>query len=614
MKTTELYANRGWDRADLDLDKLAKLAFSIKTSGWQDAHPVVYETLPDGRSEIVWGHRRTLAAVVAEMSNGAETVEDMAAFIETLVTETVEAVVCPVCGAEVDVDLDYCDGCRADLYTYNEETDDTVFIGVNGYIERADMQHLIRDYNTIIHGTEIEVPAQEMEYVSELDSQLKLIGDGLNREDADVVGLSRAIYRAVQMGVTGKVIAGLGMSDNEVASYLAIAQLPKEIGQMVADEQLAFSIPRLIMQVEGHKREALLAMIQPHITVSMVTYYVNRLRDFGIDQPDMLSSPAINNHRKIVALIFNDMLREDPVGTWVHVLKATEVPIPENINELIPEIGCEACPLMGKITQLPKISARGGGYRCQHGEATWCIHNSEQVVADYRVRDRADVHYDNEHYFSSFELASEAYGIVSTETGEEADAAEDTRPIDKQRETIQHFMEAQKEMSGRQHPFATTCESCGYHLNESPVKSNPDAPHCAWAGKRANIEMGALVDEKGYTIPHCLQYMPILDFVEMIPESEVGGLAPGVLVRVLEQLTGVLLMRSVPPLRRLTGVPFKSSERYLDWFDNRLSENSLTPGQVGTLIQWLAAEVDLSNDKPAVLQLASGRTGEFRGL
>jgi hypothetical protein len=610
MKTTDLYANRGWDRTDLDIETLARLALSIKTSGWQEAHPVVYETLPNGRREIRWGHRRTLAAAIAAMSDGLETVEDIVEFITRLATEKMAGDVCPACGSAVTADNETCPACHVDLYAQSEDSE-AVFLGVEGDVDVVNSHHLVEAYDTFIHQVEVEVPAQELSYVDEATSQLALIQDGIGREDADVLGLSKAIYRAVTLGASREKIAELGLTDNEVQSYLAIAQMP-EFGEMIANDELAMSIPRLVFQLEDkNQREAVLNLIYPRIRVGTVEGYIKSIKSYTVPQPDMLASPAVNNHTKITAFMFDKWMAEDPVKLWMAIASGN-AQVPENIYELMPELSCSNCPLNGKLRKLPKIhTSMGGGYGCQREkDPQGCIYNATAVYADYRVKSAADLEFSDAMYFSTVELAAAAYNAIAV-NDEKPEAVEDTRPIDQQRAVIATFMLEQAKANGREHPFATSCDTCGYHLDASPVKSAPDAPHCAWAGKRATVKMELLKDEKDYTIPRCLQYTPLLQFGEMVPPTDPGTVPEPALERLIDQLAGQLEYANVPPLRRLTGVPLSATERHLGWFRERLAESNLSIKQKATLVLWLSFELDLNERRKAVLQLPVGRVGYF---
>ena len=620
MKTSELSKNRGWDRADLDAVKLAKLAWSMKVGGWAAGHPVTYETLGDGHKEILWGHRRTLAAVLAVGSadehRNVQDIDEMVAYIEGLVVRTVERDVCPSCGEAVDRQGSrWCQNCREILY--KDDYDGTVptWLGVIGPVEEFDISILIKDYNEIIQTADVDVPAEEIAYHSDLFSQLSLIGDGLGREDSDVLGLAAAIARAHELGGTKAEIGKLGLTDNEVQAYLAINVLPPKIGLLIASGQLALSVPRIIAKLsDANQRAAVCKMVYNQTTVSAVESYVKKLKEYKIPAQDMFASQYANNVAAVEAYVVTEALESDPENFWYNFLSRARTIVPEDIATLVPQVSCENCPLKGKLKDLPEIhTSTSGGYQCQKNlDATWCYLAGPEVYADYRVNETADREYPRLKFFSTFELAKEAYDSLEMESVTETAGEEGVqRPIDKQRVRIRQFIEDQAAANGRDHPLATVCEECSFRTEASPVKSAPDAPHCAWAGKRTNIYMGFLVDEKGYTIPNCLQYAPLADFSSMIPETDCGAMQPVIINHVLNTLVAKLENVSTPPLRRLTGVPFSAQEHSTDWFRKKLEEVPLSPEQQVTLIGWLMAEIDRGRGNPAMIQLTQGRMGSF---
>jgi len=187
-----------------------------------------------------------------------------------------------------------------------------------------------------------------------------------------------------------------------------------------------------------------------------------------------------------------------------------------------------------------------------------------------------------------------------------------TRAIDVQRAEISQWMLDAETANGREHPWATNCNNSAYHTNESPVASDPTAPHCVWASGRHSLSLDFLVDEKGYTIPHCLQYKPKATITSLISESKVGDLPRAIIDAAIINYIGALNEHGLPPLRFLTGVPVKASEKSYDWLELALKDNPLSDAQALTLLKWLIAEYELRiARKAAPIQLTSGRVGHF---
>lgn len=613
MQSRELRKNRGWDRSSLDVHKLSELAWSIKTNGWSDGHPVVYETLPTGEREILWGHRRTLAASIANSSNGVMTIEEMVTYVSDLATVQVEATVCPACGSEVDESQSVCYSCSGEIWEDAPESEDGVrFLGIPGKIDVVDMGKLVRNYNQIIADANVEVPTEEKEYESELNSQLLLIGDGMGREDSDILGMAAAIQRAYSLGGDMRQLSGLGLTLSEIQSYIAITQLPPRIGQLVAAGDIAMSIPRKIVELEDkNQRAALSGMINSRTTVRFVDSVVRRMREYEMPSQNMLASQPVNNKAAIASYVASTMIKDEPVAFWALVGSGRDMPVPDDIYTLIPQVSCDSCPLKGRMKELPKIHAYYGGYPCQNGEALGCVNAGPEVYADYTVRTEADVEYSDGFYFSTIEKAIAAYGQAFDTASENDTAGKDQRPIDDQRNAIREFVKSHTEAKGAKHPLATLCAECGFRTEGSPVKSDLSAPPCMWAKKRAKIDIGFLVDEKGYAIPNCRQYAPTADFAEMIPGTDPGKINEKFLDRAIDILVAELEQVGVQPLRRLTGIPFKASERFADWFRKAYDNATVSVEQKATLVNWLLAEIDIAAGRPAFIQLARGRVGAF---
>jgi ParB-like chromosome segregation protein Spo0J len=463
------------------------------------------------------------------------------------------------------------------------------------------------------------VPAEELEYTDELTSQLTLVQDGLGREDADVIGLAKALYRVVyELGGQQAQIEKFGLSRNEVAGYLAVAQLPDDVANLVAEGDFSITGCRLVYELASeNQRDALLRYIANAggLTVSNTQHMVSNLKNFSVPTAGMMDSPRVRNTAMLKSAVYKWYMDNDPVPFWIAVANGRNVTMPTAVAELVPELACENCALKDALGELPKINI-SGGYNCQKTDkATWCLFNSDgQIYADFQVRAYADVHYDGtgitEHYFSSVEKAKEAYANLVTSDDEDTEEAEDTRPIDAQRTVIAAFIKQHPDMNGADHPWATSCAACGYKTAGSPVKSDPTAPPCAFAGKRFSIRMGKLKEDK-VNIPFCHQYMPTKNFADMIPETDPGNAPREINDNILDQLLGNIEQSGVPALKFLTGVPFKASERYMDWLRNRINETVLTDGQVATLIAWLSAEINLARGKAAPIQLKAGRVGQF---
>jgi hypothetical protein len=177
---------------------------------------------------------------------------------------------------------------------------------------------------------------------------------------------------------------------------------------------------------------------------------------------------------------------------------------------------------------------------------------------------------------------------------------------DAQRENIATYMqEHQGDRLDLTHPWATACAQCAHHLDKSPVKADPDAPHCAWAKGRRRLQFRAFVpcDEEGGgilegIIPFCLQYAPDQEWAHIVPEADTDPpFERGFLMDSMRELAesvnrNVYSTDDRGALQFLTGRPVKASANHRKTFRQRFDEEAplLSDRQIWTLFQWLWLE------------------------
>ncbi len=171
--------------------------------------------------------------------------------------------------------------------------------------------------------------------------------------------------------------------------------------------------------------------------------------------------------------------------------------------------------------------------------------------------------------------------------------------------TIRRFM-AINAISG--HPFTTPCASCRHKLDASPIKSRPNAPHCAWAKGNRALSFTTLApteaDSNLQPLQLCRQYAPTAEWRDLIP-SHVGDLPvprSWLVTQITELVDSMVKANSSRhghttqivqyPLEFLTGRPMSSSEFHSDWFQQRFEteKGNLSDGQIMTLFIWIMAE------------------------
>lgn len=172
-----------------------------------------------------------------------------------------------------------------------------------------------------------------------------------------------------------------------------------------------------------------------------------------------------------------------------------------------------------------------------------------------------------------------------------------------QRANIRFYMERHTQAPFTvEHPWATPCSRCAHHLDGSPVKSDPDAPHCAWSKGKRRLEFRAYVPVESQAltsmIPYCLQFAPLEPWADIVPKSVAEiPYERQVMIPLIEGLAesvnrNVYSTDSRAALQFLTGRPTSASANHRHTFRERFKEEepSLTDGQIWTLLRWLLLE------------------------
>jgi hypothetical protein len=225
--------------------------------------------------------------------------------------------------------------------------------------------------------------------------------------------------------------------------------------------------------------------------------------------------------------------------------------------------------------------------------------------------------------------------------------------MDELRDKIQSYMDTHTEFPFLvHHPWATPCERCAYHLEESPVKSAPDAPHCGWAKGRRRLRFEAYIPKDAgavaaladiipegealvpfytweelevvkipYLIPSCLQFKPVEQWAELIYEAAAEPpYSREILLQMLDEMAlsvnrHAYAVDSRAALQFLTGRPEKSSANHRLTFRHRLKkeESFLNDRQLWTLFEWLLLEwLRVSVPGPQHVPFGGGQTVETR--
>lgn len=195
------------------------------------------------------------------------------------------------------------------------------------------------------------------------------------------------------------------------------------------------------------------------------------------------------------------------------------------------------------------------------------------------------------------------------------------------RDAIQFYMDQHAQAPFQDdHPWATPCALCLHHLDKSPVKSAPDAPHCSWAKGRRSLlfqayvpislsEPGVVVEaltnlalgdeelvpfskEMRCIVPSCLQFSPVEAWDKLIPKARTKPpYEREVLLAMILQMVKSINRNtygtdSRGALQFLTGRPESSSSNHRDSFRSRFmkEKDGLDDARLWTLMRWLLLE------------------------
>jgi hypothetical protein len=603
--TLSLFRNRMWDRTALDLEKLVQLVWSMQQGGWKKDSVVTFEVVV-GVNQIVFGHKRTLAVVLANTTcKDVEDIDDVRTAIMELAVSRTPIVVCPVCSAQVSDKYTKCPMCKGKLHDDNDK-----FLGVADETVEYDPEYFVRNYDEIIHSVDIDVPAVERPYANDKDSLLAILGDNSNREDTDLYGKASVLFKLVnEYGASTREITGLGIGMSEVASLLAIAQMPPEIATMIAGKKLAMSVPKRIFEVkDSNQRQALVELVMAGaVTLDTLNEWISRMKNLVLQPGKTTDSPLEMNIANLKYAVGMDAIDANPVGFWKMVCE-TGIVYSEDDPNTVSMLGCGSCPLAGKLKDIPKIQS-SEKYRCQFGNAKWCLMHSDYVVADSRVVGKADVEFaDGTKWFSSVDLAVDAYGQLFKQ--EPAATPASNRPIDDQREMLRQWIAKSNDCVGHSHPIATTCDKCAYQTDESPVASDPLAPRCLLSLHRARLSQYFLVDEAGYTIPVCEHFSPKTGEVGFKGSVQESAPSKDFLKQAVIAIIGIFEQNRAQALRFLTGTPIDDRPD-VSLLRKRVDTNDLNEGQLIQLLEWLVGEIGLASGE-GMFRLPAGRIGRFK--
>lgn len=532
MRISDLFRSRSISRSQLDHEKLAALVESMR-GGWRDDSVVKYEEYA-GAKQILAGHRRTLAYVIAN-----------------------------TIGADVDP-LEFIQA---------ESGGDEAFF--------------ITSYDKWVHSHcgYLEVPATQVEFESEKQSQLMIIADNAGRDDDDPVGLACAISRAVIAGATHAEISAMtGINTKrDLRRMLALADAPETIQEMVSNGKLPLSAFGHIVKLSPRAQDVVYDIIKnlEQVKTGEVEEMVDNL--LGYKRPQYITgfNPLDTNSNKLLLAAIervgeDEMLRLVALnGNNAHA--HIEI-IPPDFSSA--GINCSTCPLHGLLAAIPPIMSKPP-YPCQTDASytAGCVWYGEMVYADHRVADKAET----PSWFSNFNEAAGHY--IQLGAAAPIEVQPNTPPVKLRREKLGRWIAAMT-TNTTDHPMACHCDNCQWQTSGSPVHSDPDAPQCQFAARRTELLQGSITNGR-LTIPYCNGYSPrTLQLPEPSGDTEVDKYTD-----ILSLIALACKQARQPLLSYLTGVPLDKA-RPPEWLDNFLTQFQ-TSGQLLWLLELAMCEYTL---------------------
>ncbi len=650
-------------RTEMDSEEMARLTLQVYERGLSPHQPILVAADGDGTYRVVSGHRRWLAALLAEevraRIDGKENSVDLdfvRPVVFELATRPAEVQVCALCGTplmEMRNDEGWCSNCEN-------------WVGVE--VDLHDLPSSTALLDAYAPLTErygdVEIPVVLFEGDEKVEI-LALQAANFGQETPDLLGQAKSYAAAVKAGAAvAEIAANTGQSVSRIRAVLGLAKVPEELTQAVVAGTVALGVTAAVARLRKKaQREGMTRYVleRGDCTVEQVQQVASALRKW---EPPAVSldpevTPQERNQTRVAAAAWAEVNQRDPARAWyaaacavgdcrgfslLRWIRALGVEEDEDslLHRLVPDARCEGCRLRESLQAAPQFSYPH--YPCQREEAPISCFSGvfEQDPFYLRVPfgweeypgvQRVGGSYGQPCCLSpdDFRQALEAATatVEEDEPGQGADSTgssgyEYSPPvriddIADQRALIHSYIEHHTEMSGARHPVATRCEDCRHHLDGSPTK-DPDVPPCQWAARRHRVEfvVRTPIESKGPEVPLCWQFAPARSWNDVIPEHPAP---PGVprewMVAVIREMVQAVGKRKAPTsssrlaCEHLTGRPLKAAESHKGWFIEALESQigNLSDGQLWTLFTWVTADWMRDQDEAGVylLPLADGR-------
>lgn len=513
---------------------------------------------------------------------------------------------------------------------------------------------------------------------SKADEVLTLLRANMGAEAPDLVGLAKAFHIAIERGIEIEALAqATGIPESTADAILIIPVLPTVFQQLINDHRLGLEILPDLDELAEDTLQTLGAALEDFLEMNIGPEhmdYTARVRSALVNlrwksraPAPKDSAPQAFNEKRMAHKLWQKAVTETPEALQRAAaligLKATgrmnlaallsDVPstkryfdvdrygwtkLNTSAVEVLDDLSCDTCAFAGlpearlsvpldllcrkhKVKGLPEEGCmhwvpEGKSF---HLRTPWgwqagstVVTNLKQLVEAWQKQ-------------RDFELKQ---GIDPV--GEE-DAAGSTA-MQLQRGSIRQYMERHTEPPFTlDHPWSVACEQCHYFLEESPVQSAPDAPHCWWSKGRRQLRWQAFwpCDEEGtaikppdIVIPSCLQFAPNVPWSDIITETTAAAPFPReVMVKLIMDLAKSANRETHSPhsrgaLQFLTGRPEKATGNHRHTFSSRFrkEKDGLSDRQMWQLVLWLLLDWQRGRAPRLEMELPfdEGRTRHFR--
>ena len=645
-------------RTEMDPEEMARLVLQVYERGLDGHQPIVAAEDGDGAYRVVSGHRRWLAALLAEevkaRLDGRENGVDLD-FARQVVSEfaarPTEVEVCVFCQElleETQNGEGWCPHCESWVEVHVEPH------------EVLSPSALPEAYGPLTErhgGVEVAIALFEG---GEKEEILALQAANFGQETPDLLGQARSYAAAVKAGATAaEIAANTGQPVSRVKTVMALDQVPEGLAQAVAAGDAVLGIAAAVARLRKKaQREGMTQyVLEQDVTVEGAQQIAAVLRKW---QPPSVSldpetTPKGRNQARLLAALWAKVSEEDPARTWyaaacsvaTRQIRLSYLGVEgderELLYRLVPEARCENCRLQELLRAAPMFSYPC--YPCQQVEEPGVCFDGVFGQDPFYVQvpfgwegypgvqrtTRTPVCLSPEEFEQALEAAAAEREEENGDTERDGDSASLSRVeyslprvvkvgnVAAQRALIRSYIEQHGEMSGARHPLATRCEDCRYRLDGSPTK-DPTVPPCQWAARRRNVEFRVRIpvedESEGPEIPLCRQFGPACSWNDIVPDHpSPPGVPRAWMVGVMEELVEAVERRKAAAsdsrlvCEILTGRPLKASESHKGWFLEGLRDEigNLSDGQLWMLAMWVTADWMRDEKGRYLLPLADGR-------